>query len=78
MQQNAPNMVATGGHCRFGGRFVTKFRKYRLLYAVQKTHKKFLSCWRTAMTTKFLSHHQVDEAEYVVQQSHSLAVLLST
>jgi hypothetical protein len=29
------------------------------------------------MTTKFLSRHQVEEAEYAVQQSPYLAVLLS-
>jgi hypothetical protein len=78
MQLNVHNMVATGGHCRFGGHFVMKFRKFLLLYVAQRTLKKFLSCWPIAMTTKFLSLPRVDEAEYVAQRSHFLAALLST
>jgi hypothetical protein len=78
MRQNVPNMVVTGGHCRFGGHFVMRFHKFQLLCAAQRTHKKFQSCWRIAMTTKFLSRHQVDEAEYVEQPFLSLVVSLST
>jgi aconitase B len=78
MQQNVPSMVVIGGHCRFVGHCAMKFHKFRLLYVAPRTRKKCQSCWHIATTTKFLSHHLVEEAEYAVQQSLSLAVLLST
>ena len=71
-------MVVTGGHYRFGGHFVMRFHKFRLLYAVQRTRKKYQSCWRIAMIIKFLSHHQADVAEYAEQPFPSLVVLLLT
>jgi hypothetical protein len=78
MQQNVRNMDVIGGRCRFDGHCVMKCHKFRRLFVAPKTRRKFLSCWRIAMTTKFLSRHLVDEAEYAVQQSLCLVALLST
>jgi hypothetical protein len=78
MQQSARNMVATGGRYRFAGLCVMKFHKFRQLYVAQRIRKKFLTCWRIATITKFLSRLLVGEAEYAAQPSPSLVELLST
>jgi hypothetical protein len=55
-----------------------KFHKFRQLYVAQRIRKKFLTCWRIATITKFLSRLLVGEAEYAAQPFPSLVELPST